>query len=76
MEPVFSSLMIDMEKDFVCLIVLSGWLFNRFWINRRFVIIDKSLHGKTILITGANQGIGYQTAKQLLKRGLPRVFSS
>ena len=31
--------------------------------------MEKQLSGKTIIVTGANCGIGYETALELVKRG-------
>ncbi|UJR11902.1 hypothetical protein I4U23_016080 [Adineta vaga] len=50
-------------------IVSTGWLYNKFWVNRRLLSSNQMMIGKTILITGGNTGIGYETAKDLLKRG-------
>ncbi|CAF2066759.1 unnamed protein product [Rotaria magnacalcarata] len=48
--------------------VVAIWLFNKLWINRRLYSSTISMKGKTVLITGANTGIGYETAKDLLQR--------
>ncbi|CAM2702986.1 unnamed protein product [Rotaria socialis] len=48
--------------------VVAIWLFNKLWINRRLYSSTISMKGKTVLITGANAGIGYETAKDLLQR--------
>ena len=49
---------------------MTAWLFNKFWVNRKFYPSTQSMQGKTVLITGGNGGIGYETAKDLLQRGL------
>jgi FlaA1/EpsC-like NDP-sugar epimerase len=47
-----------------------AWLFNKFWMNRLLYSSTQSMQGKTVLITGGNAGIGYETAKDLLLRGM------
>lgn len=53
----------------ICL-VIGIWLFNKFWMNKLLYSSKQSIQGKTVLITGGNSGIGYETAKDLLQRGL------
>ncbi|CAF1446470.1 unnamed protein product [Rotaria sordida] len=48
---------------------MAAWLFNKLWINRQSYPIKQSMQGKTVLITGGNVGVGYDTAKDLLQRG-------
>ena len=50
--------------------VMAGWIYNKLWVNRKLYASVQSMHGKTVLITGGNAGIGYETAKDLLRRGL------
>jgi FlaA1/EpsC-like NDP-sugar epimerase len=50
--------------------VIIGWFYNKLWVNRKFYSSTQSMQGKTVLITGGNAGIGYETAKDLLQRGL------
>ena len=70
----FSSFLMNVSIKFL-FIVFVGWLFNKFWINRSLLRNDVSVRGKTVLITGGNAGIGYETAKELLRRGLIILFS-
>ncbi len=39
-------------------------------MNRLLYSSTQSMQGKTVLITGGNTGIGYETAKDLLQRGM------
>jgi FlaA1/EpsC-like NDP-sugar epimerase len=48
---------------------MTAWLYNKFWINRKFYPSMQLMQGKTVLITGGHTGIGYETAKDLLRRG-------
>ena len=48
---------------------MTAWLYNRYWINRKFYPSTQLMTGKTILITDGHVGIGYETAKDLLRRG-------
>jgi hypothetical protein len=51
-------------------LVMAAWLYNKFWINRKFYPSMHLMQGKTVLITDGHTGIGYETAKDLLRRGL------
>ncbi|CAF4192119.1 unnamed protein product [Adineta steineri] len=48
---------------------MTGWLYNKFWMNRKFYPTMHLIPGKTVLITSGHTGIGYETAKDLLRRG-------
>lgn len=67
---LFPSIAFSPRSDFVVLLVVTACLFNKLWVNRKFYSSTQSMNGKTVLITGGNAGIGYQTAKDLLIRGL------
>ncbi|CAF3758225.1 unnamed protein product [Rotaria sp. Silwood1] len=49
--------------------VITAWLYNKLWVNRKMYPSTQSMEGKTVVITGGNAGIGYETAKDLLQRG-------
>lgn len=49
--------------------LMAACLYNKLWINRKFHPSSQTMQGKTVLITGGNAGIGYETAKDLLRRG-------
>src|SRR3954470_17207604 len=38
--------------------------------------IDASLHGRTVLVTGANGGLGEQFVLQALERGASKVYAA
>jgi len=54
--------------------VMAAWLYNKLWVNRKFYPSSQSMQGKTVIITGGNTGIGYETAKDLLQRGSISCF--
>ena len=54
----------------IIFLVIVAWSYNKFWINRKFYPSMQLMQGKTVLITGGSTGVGYETAKDLLRRGL------
>lgn len=48
---------------------MAAWLYNKHWINRKFYPSMQMMQEKTILITDGHTGIGYETTKDLLRRG-------
>ena len=46
----------------------------RHWSNGKFCDNDNSLIGKVAIVTGATSGVGFETAKELIRRGEYIVF--
>lgn len=53
-------------KSLFCFLFLL-WLYNQ--LTMGMFKSDKKLHGKVAIVTGGNAGIGFETAKDLAKRG-------
>ncbi len=68
----FSSLFISILSLIDIYLVIISWLYNKFRVNRSLFSNKYSMEGKTILIIGGITGIGYETSKDLLQRGLIR----
>ncbi|CAF1244268.1 unnamed protein product [Adineta ricciae] len=56
--------------------VIVAWSYNKFWVNRKFYPSMQLMQGKTVLITGGSTGVGYETAKDLLRRGARVIITS
>ncbi|CAF1065547.1 unnamed protein product [Didymodactylos carnosus] len=56
--------------------VLTGWLYNLLWVNRRLSSSSTLMTNKTVVITGGSSGIGYETAKDLARRGARLIIVS
>ncbi|CAF1004561.1 unnamed protein product [Adineta steineri] len=48
--------------------MMAAWLYNKLFVNCKFNASTQSMQGKTVIVTGGNSGIGYETAKDLLQR--------
>ena len=56
------------------IIAIIGYLIKR-WANGPLNPIKKDLKGKLIIVTGSSDGIGLETAKDLLKSNATVIFA-
>ena len=59
---------------FVIILIVLGYLIRK-WANGPLNPIKKDLTGKLIIITGSSDGIGLETAKDLLKSNAKVIFA-
>ena len=58
----------------IIIIIILGYLIKK-WANGPLNPIKKDLKGKLIIITGSSDGIGLETAKDLLKSNATVIFA-
>ena len=75
---LFNSFRNSLEKYSTRYIIGSFVFFGLYLIKKYFngpSAVPKSLKGKTVIVTGASDGIGYITAKELLEQGANVIFA-
>lgn len=75
---VFNKIKNSIEKHSTAYLIGSCLFLGLYFLKRYFngpKAIPKSLKGKTVIITGASDGIGFVTAKELLNQGANVVFA-